>query len=151
MRWIRNGSLACFATIACVGVTNNAMGQQYYGRPAQPHCAPSHGNGNGHGHGNGHDHGHHGHSGYHSGYGSGYGYQAYRPIVVAPSYGYGMYNNYPRYSSGYGSYNGTGLNSSWGGYGMGGYPVGGSYGGGAFPRGGSYGGGGSGFSLYIGR
>jgi hypothetical protein len=141
MKWFGKATLAGLATVAGLSVTGNAFGQ-YYG---QPHC-----NGR-----SAYSYPHHSHSGYSSGYGgysSGYGgygyggYQTYRPIVVAPNYGFG--NNY---SSFYRGYNGVGgLTPSWGGYGMGGFPVGGSYGGGgAFPRGGSYGG--RGVSLYIGR
>ena len=52
-------------------------------------CGPRYGGGYGYG------------SGYRGGYGYGGGYSAYRPVMVAPSYGYG-YPGYG-YGGGYGS------------------------------------------------
>ena len=138
MRWIRNSSLACFATIAGVGVSGTTFGQQYYGRPVHGNgCAPRHTQSLGYGN--------YGYRGYNPGFG--YGYPAYRPIVV-PNYGYGIGNGYSSFYRGNTGFGNVG--PTWGGYGMGGFPSGGSYGGGAFPRGGSFGGG-PGFSLYLGR
>ncbi|MEQ1825402.1 MAG: hypothetical protein ABL921_05625 [Pirellula sp.] len=124
IRSIRNVGLAAVATLACLGYSNIASAQYGYHGGSVHH-----------------------HNQYRCSPHVGipvYGYvPAYRPIVVVPSYNRG-------YSSYYGSYPSSGVRQTWGGYGMGSFPIGGSYGGGAFPRGGSYGGG-SGISLYIGR
>ena len=139
MRWVRGFGLATLTVLACIGASDSASAQQYRHHNQQQqhhhhHCAPQYPT---------------------NGYST-----VYRPNLIYPSYGirngtisnYGNYGGYGignGYSSNYGGY---GIQQpTWGGYGMGGFPIGGSYGGGgAFPRGGSYGGG-SGFSLSIGR
>jgi len=127
MRLVKCFGLAAIAAIAGVGISNSASADHYSNRHGHNHgCSPR--------------------PGYPS-YGYNYGY---RPPIQYPIYGYPIYG-VGGYTSNYGGYNGNGFSQpSWGGYGMGGFPVGGSYGGGAFPRGGSYGGG-SGYSLYLGR
>ncbi|MCF7963323.1 MAG: hypothetical protein K9M08_21495 [Pirellula sp.] len=136
MRWVRGFGLATLTVLAYIGASDSASAQQYrhHNNQHYHHCAPRYPT---------------------NGYST-----VYRPNLIYPNYGisngyarnYGNYGGYGignGYSSNYGGY---GIQQpTWGGYGMGGFPIGGSYGGGgAFPRGGSYGGG-SGFSLYIGR
>ena len=139
MRWVRGFSLATLTVLACIGASGSASAQQYrhHNNQHHHHCAPQYPT---------------------NGYST-----VYRPNLIYPSYGirngitsnYGNYGGYGGYGIGNGyssNYGGYGIQQpTWGGYGMGGFPIGGSYGrGGAFPRGGSYGGG-SGFSLSIGR